>query len=252
MKSLYPTLFLVAAMSSSADISLGFGNRTTTPAEPARPEVDLQALPHAVKAVAGEEAAAAAQKQWAAQQAAMQKMVQQYNETVQRIDAAAPQVEAQMQHKISEVHAIGVLTPPPAPADTREVPPLRPLPQEPAVSAAASVYEPLTPEVTQEIEQLLETAFKNTGITKRTIPVIKRGTPETRETEVFWFLPAGMDAAAFAKRLPACMRVLQQHEWLGGGRNNQGEYFSEIGSVYGCEVELRGKTYFYTVQMRVK
>ncbi len=252
MKSLYLTLFFVVALNGAADISLGFGNRITPPAEPARPEADLQALPQAVQAVAGEKAAAAAQKQLSCQQAAMEKMVQQYHQTVQRIDTVAPQVEQQLQQKISEVHTIGTTAPPPAKADVRVAPPLRPLPQELVEPAAAPVYEPLTPEVAQEVEQLLEAAFKNTGITKQTITITKRGTAETQETEVLWFLPDGMDAAAIAKRLPACMRVLQLHEWLGGGRNELGKCFSETGLIYDCEVELRGKKYVYTVQMRSK
>lgn len=220
MKSFYSVLLMVVALPAAADISLGFGNRTGAPAEPATPQVDLEALPQAVKAVAGDKAAEAAEQQLAARRAAMEAMGRQYDATVQKIEALAPQVDAQLQQQRSAV------------------PPLRPLPQE------QTVYAPLTPEVEQELEQLLEASFKNAGITKKTQTITCRSAQTTLK-EVSWLLPKGMEPAQVAKCLPSCIRVLEQIPLPGCMRTATGEYKLYERVQFDCVVELKGKLYLY-------
>lgn len=209
---------MVVALPAAADISLGFGNRTGAPAEPATPQVDLEALPQVVKAVAGDKAAEAAEQQLAARCAAMEAMGRQYDATVQKIEALAPQVDAQLQRSA--------------------VPPLRPLPQE------QTVYAPLTLEVEQELEQLLETSFKNAGITKK-IQTITCRSAQTTLKEVSWLLPKGMEPAQVAKCLPPCIRVLEQIPLPGCTRTATGEYKLYERVQFDCVVELKGKLYLY-------
>ncbi len=171
MKSLYLPLFVALAMPCVADISIGTGRHPVAPEEQPAAQPDLKtekaALLQAIKLMTDEKGAAAAEKQLAGQQAAMQDMAKKFDATVQQVDALGPQVEAQLQKEVSRVadmatgkgltserdkkmHAIlmqripesgydtssahefgGAPAPEKSPA-TRTAPPLRPLPQMPS------------------------------------------------------------------------------------------------------------------------
>lgn len=108
MKTLYLTLFVAVTMPCMADISIGSESRPTAPkvqASTAQPDLNAEkaALLEAIKLMTDEKGAAAAQKQLAGQQAAMQDMAKKYDEAVKQIDALGPQVEAQLQKEVSRV-----------------------------------------------------------------------------------------------------------------------------------------------------
>lgn len=108
MKTLYLTLFVAVTMPCMADISIGSDALPTAPkvqAPTAQPDLNAEkaALLEAIKLMTDEKGAAAAQKQLAGQQAAMQDMAKKYDEAVKQIDALGPQVEAQLQKEVSRV-----------------------------------------------------------------------------------------------------------------------------------------------------
>jgi hypothetical protein len=171
MKTLYLTLFVAVAMPCMADISIGSESRPASPkgqAPIAQPDLNAEkaALWEAIKLMTDEKGAAAAQKQLAGQQAAMQDMAKKYDEAVKQIDALGSQVEAQLQKEVSRVadmaegkaltserdkkmhailmqqipesgydasgaHDFGGSQAPEKSAVSRTAPPLRPLPQMP-------------------------------------------------------------------------------------------------------------------------
>ena len=111
MKTLYLTLFVAVAMPCMADISIGTGRcrpvaADTSVAKPAaQPDAvaEKAALVEAIKQITDEKGAAAAQKQLAGQQAAMQDIAKKYDEAVKQIDALGPQGEARLQKEVSRV-----------------------------------------------------------------------------------------------------------------------------------------------------
>lgn len=107
MKSLYLILAAAMVLPCAADISIGSGRRSVEPVEQpaARPDLTAEkdALLEAIKLMTDEKGAAAAEKQLNAKKTAVEGVAKKYDETVRKIDALGPQVEAQLQKEVSRV-----------------------------------------------------------------------------------------------------------------------------------------------------